>query len=532
MLKRHNKNSNSSREESYFAFRKTCSRKISYFSITRVCCKVSGACLVLLTFLLINPAVTSANALESEEVTSGNGEPATQADPDTSRIEISFTPTAISGEMTPTAEAGLKKQLEATATITIQNAEDYTIYIGAKTTGLVGVNSGEIIESIKSATSYEDLVANSWGIYYGEGTSVPANATYLPVETSRGAQIEAGGRTTSALTKTYALGFAANINNHMPADTYENQITLSVVSSPLEITGLTTLTEMQQMTSAVCEASEIGDETQLKDIRDGKYYWVTKLADGKCWMTQNLALDLATSPNASGGTVKTFTNADTDLNSKSSWTPTSGTYNTVTSSTILADNTGQRSWNLGSYYIKTPNGTTSCGSQKNSLANCTSYFTALAVPTSANGDVNAHYLTSHYYQWDAATAGSGGTITEGQAQDSICPKGWKLPESNSIATGSFGGLLSAYSLPTGNSGITSAHTEKLTSAPLYFVRGGVVYQSTNLFLFAGNEGNYWSSTPYSNGGNAYDLGFWSTDTIYPSVTNERSNGYSVRCIAR
>lgn len=246
--------------------------------------KISCLLLLLLTFLLINPATTSASALEAEEVTN-NSEPTTQADTDASRIEISFTPTEVSGEMTPTTEAGLKKQLEATATITIQNAEDYTIYIGAKTTGLVGVNSGEVVESIKSETSYEDLAANSWGIYYGEGTSVPTNATYLPVEASRGTQIETGGRTTSTLTKTYALGFAANINNQVPADTYENEITLSVVSSPLEITGLTTLTEMQQMTSAVCEVSEIGDEIQLKDVRDNKYYWVAKLADGKCWMT-------------------------------------------------------------------------------------------------------------------------------------------------------------------------------------------------------------------------------------------------------
>ena len=210
--------------------------------------KTSCLLLLLLTFLLINPIATSASALETEDPTDDNSEPATQADMNESRIEISFTPTEVSGEMTPTTEAGLKKQLEATATITIQNAEDYTIYIGAKTTGLVGVNSGETIESIKSATTYEDLAANSWGIYYGEGTSVPANATYLPAETSRGTQIEAGGRTTTTLTKTYVLSFAANINNRIPADTYQNQITLSVVSSPLEITNDFGIATMQEMT--------------------------------------------------------------------------------------------------------------------------------------------------------------------------------------------------------------------------------------------------------------------------------------------
>ena len=49
---------------------------------------------------------------------------------------------------------------------------------------------------------------------------------------------------------------------------------------------------MQEMTSSICENSPQLATKQLRDIRDGKYYWVTKLADGNCWMTQNLDLDL------------------------------------------------------------------------------------------------------------------------------------------------------------------------------------------------------------------------------------------------
>lgn len=475
--------------------------------------KISCLLLLLLTFLLINPATTSASALEAEEVTN-NSEPTTQADTDASRIEISFTPTEVSGEMTPTTEAGLKKQLEATATIAIQNAEDYTIYIGAKTTGLVGVNNGEVVESIKSATSYEDLVANSWGIYYGEGTSVPTNATYLPVEASRGTQIEAGGRTTSALTKTYALGFAANINNQMPADTYENEITLSVVSSPLEITGLTTLTEMQQMTSAVCEVSEIGDEIQLKDVRDNKYYWVAKLADGKCWMTQNLDLDLSTS--------KTLTTTDSDV-PEAGYKPTYSTATTASSSTILADNTGQRSWSLGDYRITNPNTSSDCGSKKSSAANCPSQFTTYRTPTSQNEEEEAHYILGNHYQWNTATAGTGGSITSGQAPNSICPKGWRLPTSNT--GGEFTTLVNEL-------GGTST-TDNITKAPFYGVRGGYVDQNTTyLFSYAGYEGVYWSSTPNSNSTQANLLDFHSTLPVNPSNLTNRYQGFSVRCIAR
>ena len=60
--------------------------------------------------------------------------------------------------------------------------------------------------------------------------------------------------------------------------------------------------------------------------------------------------------------------------------------------------------------------------------------------------------------------------------------------------------------------------------------GGNVWQNaSNLFNGAGNEGNYWSSTPHSNGTNAYNLNFNSTSSINPSNNNNRYNGFSVRC---
>jgi len=62
-------------------------------------------------------------------------------------------------------------------------------------------------------------------------------------------------------------------------------------------------------------------------------------------------------------------------------------------------------------------------------------------------------------------------------------------------------------------------------------RGGNVNQSTsNLFNNAGNNGYYWSSTPVSNGSNAYNLNFNGTSNINPSNNNNRQNGFSVRCL--
>lgn len=54
--------------------------------------------------------------------------------------------------------------------------------------------------------------------------------------------------------------------------------------------------KMQDMTHDICNNVDIEEsELQLIDVRDNKIYWVAKLKDGNCWMTQNLDLDLSSS---------------------------------------------------------------------------------------------------------------------------------------------------------------------------------------------------------------------------------------------
>lgn len=238
-------------------------------------------------------------------------------------------------------------------------------------------------------------------------------------------------------------------------------------------------------------------------------------------MTQNLDLDLDAS-------TLPLTSATSDVSSN--WTPGDAgknpayTETTASSVTIYNSSTYQRSWSLGNYRITSSNTPSDCGYPKNSAANCTSQFTAYTTPTTANGDTNAHYILGNHYQWNAATAGTGGSITSGTATSSICPKGWRLPTSN--AGSEFETLVTQL-------GGTST-TDNLTKSPFYGVRGGYVGQITDyLFNGAGNCGCYWSSTPRSNyGGNAHSLRFYGTDTIDPSYSSLRSYGYSVRCVAR
>ena len=125
-----------------------------------------------------------------------------------------------------------------------------------------------------------------------------------------------------------------------------------------------------------------------------------------------------------------------------------------------------------------------------------SAFAVYDTPTTANQDEAAHYIVGNYYQWNTATAGTGGAITSGQATSSICPKrGGKLPTGS--GTGDYTRMVDAYHM--------GVDVVKLTGLPLYFVRGGFIDPTSRLFAGGSNYGCYWTSTPYHNSDSVYLL---------------------------
>lgn len=167
----------------------------------------------------------------------------------------------------------------------------------------------------------------------------------------------------------------------------------------------------------------------------------------------------------------------------------------------------------------------------------------------SDGQYDAHYLLGVFYQWSTATAGSGNEqfIMPGdEAQDSVCPRGWKLPLSgadNDGTAGSFYNLLKHYiafdstnyqatiSVKEGETGYSSNLT--LVSAPLYFARSGSIrpYQSSSHF---GNQGGPWSANVFS-ATNAYNP-YFSTTYLNPSYSGSsyasRYTALPVRCVVR
>ena len=151
--------------------------------------------------------------------------------------------------------------------------------------------------------------------------------------------------------------------------------------------GIHSISNMQQMTAKTCKESTTPNRTAttldidgshagdpnyvptktLTDTRDNNTYTVSKLADGKCWMTQNLRI-----------INKTLTPADSDITSNY----------TIPASSI----NGFNAYNTNNAYLDSIHG--------------------------------------GYYTWTTATAGTGTTALSTNGHNttvSICPKGWRLP---------------------------------------------------------------------------------------------------------
>ena len=297
---------------------------------------------------------------------------------------------------------------------------------------------------------------------------------------------------------------------------------------------ISAITYMQDMTTKGCAASDVGDTKQLIDKRDGKKYWVAKLADGNCWMTQNLELELTKG--------KLLTPELSDVSSD--WDPGVTTLNSARDGTT--DTAVAQSWNLGKVVWKTPDGTGNCsgsGVYNFSHSDCQSYWQDVSSWTpmteyrtdgvsydASTKTYDAHYLAGNYYSWQAATAGTGEFATSqyDEASDSICPAGWHLPYSgpnNNSKSGSFYYLLDQYGLAN------TSRNNTITRPPLFFVRSGLAYPLYSDMLYAGSEGHYWSSiaAPYSE--DAYYLHFASYYSVGPSSVKDAYFGFSVRCVA-
>ena len=353
--------------------------------------------------------------------------------------------------------------------------------------------------------------------------------------------------TNAADSKSVEFKIGARASNTQPAGTYTNTINFYAVSYAPPVTlydayyaaGKTMLNgyyKLQDMDSSICAAVDVDDnQLQVIDTRDNKVYWIAKLKDGHCWMTQDLKLDLDSNT--------TYTHDNTDLGwgsdtATTSWTPMRSTIPTsnISSGTISGwtnDSKTPYSANLGDWYYAGYSGTGDVlpSTTVNYLTTTnTTYFNTTSY--TVNGE---HGHLGNYYNWSAAVAmnDTSAYTTSTQSditanpQNSVCPAGWRLPTISSASSSTAGSTNEFMRLNyIYNDGSTS-NSKAMEGSPLFFSRGGYVGGSLSN---SGNRGSYWSSTVH-NSDRAYTLGFYAT-----SVSNyndaSRYNGRLVRCVAR
>ena len=253
-----------------------------------------------------------------------------QVEEATSKVKLTVNPVisislqnALTVDVLPTQD-GTFSSNTAALSISTNNGTGYSLYMatGNGENTLASQNSGtsDVIAAVNggdNGVTSANFSNNIWG-YNLSQESVSDATTYKAVPTATG---DTAIITTESPTEadTYNLTFGTKVDTSLPSGTYSNDVVVSVVANPAFVPVFDGIQTMQEMTSTICADVAENDTAQLTDTHDSKKYWVTKLADGNCWMTQNLDLDLST--------AKALTPNDSDVTE--SWTLTNNTLTDV-----------------------------------------------------------------------------------------------------------------------------------------------------------------------------------------------------------
>ena len=255
---------------------------------------------------------------------------------------------------------------------------------------------------------------------------------------------------------------------------------------------------MQDLTYSVCSYVATPSSSNIDsyptvtvfDSRDYEKYTIGKLADGNCWLLDNLRLG--------GDSPIALTPADTNI--ASNWTlPASGT--TCFTESANCDNSG----NL-----------THTG------------YTVAAVDASYSNEeatyrsdyINIKGKTGNYYNYCATTAGiiCNSDQNVDNSKYDVCPSNWKIPSYDNVST-SYSYL---YNVSYSQSIINFTNALRTTLVGI---------QSHGTRYEPGNRGDYWMSSAMSDGPAARYM-YVDGNIINMETINYRFYGNSIRCVSR
>ena len=339
-------------------------------------------------------------------------------------------------------------------------------------------------------------------------TIIDANGTTIGTITTSGQTITLAQGDTYTFKPTYATGYTMDtITKTVGSGTVTPKLpNANFVVGTDSATVSVTSRQMLPIQNYNCSnLTNVGDVDMVYDTRDNQAYLIGKLKDGKCWMLEDLNLD--------GG--KALSANDTDVTSAYVSNFTTSNNLTKSGSTIVLPASSTSGFNTINYsYVYNSGNKTNCGILNQSTP-CYSY-----------------------YSWDAATLGSGRSISADNtdAGQSICPKGWKLPRvrstdaSNWQTNNDFYTLAHQYGLDSATSTSESDNGFYTQAGPSTIPNLLLAGRYTNSTFYDGDSlGLYWSSTSFSGNSNAHTL-YFNNSSVDSASLSIRSDGLSVRCL--
>lgn len=238
------------------------------------------------------------------------------------------------------------------------------------------------------------------------------------------------------------------------------------------------------------DCTNLSSVIALKDIRNNDTYAVAKLADGHCWMLENLRLDPAA----------------TTLDSDNTNNPTSG-FASAASSSETED--------------------TLCNGDNTGCVD-TIHFNSNTLnrgyTPSYKGNIvkSSWYSYGIMYNWFTASAGNGTFSMEtGNVAGDICPKGWRL------ATGGSGGEYAALDNALGKPSANKVDTNFRKYPNNFIYSGDYNYNKPG---GRNTYGRWWSATPNGQK-NAFRLGIVSSGAT-PTGSWNKWDAFAIRCIVK
>ena len=288
--------------------------------------------------------------------------------------------------------------------------------------------------------------------------------------------------------------------------------------------------------------ANLSSVSALTDQRDNQTYAIAKLADGKCWMIENLRLESTNSDNSTGALAQGYGTSATYGNFSGLATAESANFSDSTTANSL-------------YYSGTQDGTASIDIGTTNYPdyrmpryNNLNTQSRASNPTSNSftndNTTGGMYSYGNYYTWHAAIADLtyNGTNNSSVTNTSLCPSGWHLPkggDKSNEANNDFWNLtvdaLNGGTNPANYDSSTFPYyigtaealpvAAKLRSYPNNFLYSGGFNES--YAANRGSNGHYWSSTA-GNYGSSYLLSL-SNSNVRPTYGFGKSHGISIRC---